>query len=45
METELTPIKAIREHCVECSGGVFKSALWCPVTDCTLWRYRLGAGH
>lgn len=43
METELTPIKAIRAHCVECSGSVFKCALWCPVTNCALWQYRLGS--
>ena len=43
MGTELTPIKAIRKQCVKCSGGVLKNALWCPVTDCTLWPYRLGA--
>ena len=39
---ELTPVKAIRRHCIECSGGTFKNVLWCPVTSCTLWRYRLG---
>jgi hypothetical protein len=43
MGTELTPLKAIRRHCIECSGGTFRNALWCPVTDCTLWPYRLGA--
>jgi hypothetical protein len=32
---ELTPVKAIRQHCIGCSGGKFKNALWCPVTDCT----------
>jgi len=42
-KTELSPIKAIRQHCVECSGGVFKHVLWCPVASCTLWPYRLGS--
>jgi hypothetical protein len=43
VKTELTPVKAIRRHCIACSGDTFKGALWCPVTDCTLWQYRLGA--
>ena len=43
MRKELTPIRAIGKHCIECSGGVVKNALWCPVTNCTLWPYRLGA--
>jgi hypothetical protein len=40
---ELTPLRAIRKHCIECSGNLVKNALWCQVTSCTLWRYRLGA--
>ena len=43
MGKELTPFKAIRKHCIECSGGMPKAALWCPVASCTLWPYRLGA--
>ncbi len=42
------PLKAMRLNCLECSGGSFKSVLWCPCdgvhsTRCHLWPYRLGA--
>jgi len=42
-----TPLRAIREHCLDCSGGSFKSVQWCPCdgvhsTRCDLWPYRFG---
>ncbi len=39
----LRPLKAMREHCLECSCGSSKAVLWCPIVDCTLWPYRFGA--
>ena len=38
----LTPLKAIREKCLDCSGGQPKEVRLCPVTDCPLWPYRMG---
>lgn len=38
----LTPIKAIRAYCIECSGGQKKEVKECPITKCTLYPYRMG---
>lgn len=38
----LTPIKAIRCHCMDCSGGSRKEVATCHVVSCPLWPYRLG---
>lgn len=38
----LTPIKAIRKHCIECSGGSRYEPKNCHLRDCPLWPYRLG---
>jgi hypothetical protein len=38
----LTPIKAIRAKCVDCSGGQLGEVRLCPVTTCALWPYRMG---
>ena len=37
-----TPIKSIREKCVDCSCGSHKEIRLCPVTDCALYPYRMG---
>lgn len=37
---KLTPMKAIRAKCLECSGGQFKEARLCPVKNCPLYEYR-----
>ena len=37
-----TPIKSIREKCIDCSGGQLKEVRLCPVTDCALYPYRMG---
>ena len=42
MEKRLTPIKAIREHCIDCCGGELKEVRLCAFTDCALWVYRMG---
>lgn len=39
---KLTPIKAIRAKCLDCSGGQFKEVRLCPVQDCPLYEYRSG---
>lgn len=38
----LTPLKAIRKNCVECSGGSLKNVRECHITDCHFYEYRLG---
>jgi len=37
-----TPIKSIREKCVDCCCGSHKEIRLCPVTDCALYPYRMG---
>ena len=39
---KLTPIKAIRQKCVECSGGQYKEVRECPIEKCALHEYRNG---
>lgn len=38
----LTPIKAIRAKCLECSGGQVKEVRVCPIKRCVLYEYRMG---
>lgn len=38
----MTPIKAIRAHCIECCGGSKKEARLCPAEKCPLHPYRMG---
>jgi len=38
----LTPLKAIRAHCIECSGGEKKEVKECPMERCPLYPYRMG---
>ncbi len=38
----LTPMKAIRAKCLDCSAGQPKEVRLCPVTACPLWPYRMG---
>jgi len=35
-------IKAIREKCLDCSGGQPKEVRLCPVKTCALYPYRMG---
>ncbi|MBP3897147.1 MAG: hypothetical protein J6D57_04845 [Mogibacterium sp.] len=39
---KLTPIKAIRAKCVDCSGGELREIRECPMTKCPIWPYRMG---
>ena len=39
---KLTPSKAIRAKCLECSNGQFKEVRLRPVKNCPLYEYRNG---
>jgi hypothetical protein len=41
MEKHLTPLKAIREKCIECAGSI-KEVKLCQDVNCALFPYRLG---
>ena len=41
-EKKLSPIKAIRQHCLECSCGSKGEVLNCIIPDCPLYPFRLG---
>jgi len=38
----LSPIKAIRAHCIGCMCGQMNEVKLCPSSDCPLYAYRLG---
>lgn len=42
MSKPLSRQKAIKAHCLECSGGAYRTALLCSIFDCPLWPYRMG---
>lgn len=39
---KLTPMRAIRKKCLECSAGQIKEVTLCPVKNCALYPYRSG---
>ncbi len=39
---KLTPMKAIRKKCLDCSGGSFTEVANCPIDKCPLYIYRFG---
>lgn len=39
---KLTPMRAIRKKCLECSCGSSTEVKECPVIKCPLWTYRSG---
>jgi len=39
---KITPVKAIRSKCIDCSGGSYKEVTLCPIVDCPLYPYRYG---
>lgn len=39
---KLTPMKAIRRKCIDCSGGSSNEVKLCPVKNCPLYDYRFG---
>jgi len=38
----MTPLKAIKKHCIECMGGVKKEVARCTAPKCALFNYRDG---
>lgn len=42
MDERITRGKAIRLKCLDCCGGNNAEVRRCPVTNCSLWRYRMG---
>ncbi len=38
----LTPIKAMRAKCMDCTCNQPKEIRLCPLTTCALWPYRMG---
>lgn len=38
----MTPLKAIREKCLDCSAQQPSEVKHCPVTTCALWPFRMG---
>jgi hypothetical protein len=41
-QKRLTPIKAIRAKCLDCSNYLPSEVRECQITDCPLWEYRMG---
>lgn len=39
---QTNPVKAIREKCLECSGGSSNEVQKCTVTACPLYAFRFG---
>lgn len=37
-----SPLKAIREKCLDCSNGSYKEVELCPVTRCPIYTFRFG---
>lgn len=37
-----SPMRAIREKCLDCSGGSSNEVKTCEVRDCPLWKFRSG---
>lgn len=38
----ITPMRAIRKKCLDCSGGNAKEVRLCPITICPIYPYRYG---
>jgi hypothetical protein len=38
----LTRGRAIRLHCIDCSGGVASEVRKCHIRTCVLWPFRMG---
>ena len=38
----ISPLRAIRKKCVECSCGSRDEVANCPLTSCPLWNFRRG---
>jgi hypothetical protein len=40
--SKLTPLKAIRNKCLDCSNGSTKEVKYCPIDTCPLFKFRMG---
>jgi hypothetical protein len=40
---QLSPLKVIREKCIDCSGGSLVEVRRCHLIKCALWPFRMGA--
>ncbi len=38
----ITPIKAIRKKCMECTDNSYVDIRYCQIEDCPLYKYRMG---
>lgn len=38
----MTPVKAIREKCLDCMSGQTSEVRQCPCKDCSMWPFRMG---
>ena len=41
----LTPVKAIREKCLDCCAWSKREVKLCVCTDCSLYPFRFGVAH
>ena len=39
----MSPVKAIKNHCLDCSGGTPSEVRKCSNTECTLYPFRQGS--
>lgn len=39
---EISPLKAIRLNCLECSGGLSDAVKDCPIETCAVYPFRFG---
>ena len=39
---EKSPLKAIRQHCLDCSNGSASEVKNCSIASCSLYEFRLG---
>jgi len=42
IKVNLTPMKAIRHKCMNCSGFSYREVKLCPIKHCPLFPYRFG---
>lgn len=42
MGSRLTPVRAIRLKCLDCSANQIKEVKECPVSECALYLFRMG---
>ena len=42
MEKHITPLRAIRLHCIDCCCGQIYEVRKCTAISCNLWGFRMG---